>query len=359
LVKEIRVAIVGLGNCASTLVQGLTYYKNVGKNDSVPGLMHSELGGYKLSDVKVVAAFDVNKYKIGHDISEAIFASPNVAERFAEVKKLGVQVQAGPILDGVAPHMFDSFHVYGDGVKPVDAVKVLKDSGAEILINYLPVGSKDATRFYAQACLDSGCAMVNCIPEFITSDPAWANKFLEKKLPIAGDDVKSQVGATIIHRALVNLMIERGARIEETYQLNVGGDTDFENMLDENRLVSKRISKTQAVTSLSEYSFPTRIGPSDYVSFLGDKKICYIFIRGRLFGDRPVTIDLKLSVEDSPDSAGVVVDVVRGTKVALDRGIAGPLESISSYAFKHPPVMVPDAVARQWFQDFVDGKRER
>jgi myo-inositol-1-phosphate synthase len=359
MAKEIRVAIVGLGNCASTLIQGLTYYRNVGKNDTVPGLMHSELGGYRISDIKVVAAFDVNKLKIGHDISEAIWAHPNVAEKFADVKKMGIVVQAGPILDGVAPHMFNSFHVYGDGIKPVEPANVLKDSGAQILINYLPVGSSEATRFYAQACLDTGCAMVNCIPEFIASDHSWAQKFEEKKLPIAGDDVKSQFGATIVHRALVNLMLERGVKIEETYQLNVGGDTDFENMLDENRLASKRISKTQAVTSLSDYSFPTRIGPSDWVNFLGDKKICYIYIRGRKFGDRPLTLDLKLSVEDSPNSGGVVIDVIRGTKLALDRGIGGSLDSISSYAFKHPPVNVPDNIARQWAQEFIDGKREK
>jgi myo-inositol-1-phosphate synthase len=359
MVKEIRIAIVGLGNCASTLIQGLTYYKNAGKGDTVPGLMHPELGGYKISDIKVVAAFDVNKMKIGHDISEAIFAHPNVAERFADVKKLGVEVQAGPILDGVAPHMFNSFHVYGDGIKPVDPVKVLKDSGAEILINYLPVGSREAARFYADACLQVGCGFVNCIPEFIASDQAWSDKFSEKKLPIAGDDIKSQVGATIVHRALVNLMLERGMKIEETYQLNIGGDTDFENMLDEARLSSKRISKTQAVTSLSEYEFPTRIGPSDWVSFLGDKKICYIYIKGRNFGDRPITLDLKLSVEDSPNSGGVVIDVIRGTKLAMDRKVGGSLNSISSYAFKHPPVNVPDHIARQWTEEFIQGKRER
>jgi myo-inositol-1-phosphate synthase len=357
--REIRVAIVGLGNCASTLIQGLTYYRNVSKDETVPGLMHPELAGYKISDIKIVAAFDVNKLKIGHDISEAIFAHPNVAERFADVKKLGVDVQAGPILDGVAPHMFNSFHVYGDGIKPVVPVKVLEDSGTEILINYLPVGSREATRFYVDACLQAGCALVNCIPEFIASDRAWSDKFSEKKLPVAGDDVKSQVGATIVHRALVNLMLERGAKIEETYQLNVGGDTDFENMLDENRLSSKRISKTQAVTSLSDYEFPTRIGPSDWVSFLGDKKICYIYIKGRKFGDRPITIDLKLSVEDSPNSGGVVIDVIRATKLALDRGVSGSLDSISSYAFKHPPVNVPDHVARQWAEDFIQGIRVR
>jgi myo-inositol-1-phosphate synthase len=359
MAKEIRVAIVGLGNCASTLIQGLTYYRNVEARDVVPGLMHTELGGYKIRDIKVVAAFDVNKLKIGRDISEAIFAHPNVAEKFADVKKMGVEVSPGPIMDGVAPHMFESFHVYSDGVQPVDPVKVLEDSGTEILINYLPVGSREAARFYAQACLDSGCAMINCIPEFIASDHAWSNKFKEKDLPIAGDDVKSQLGATILHRAIVNLMLERGVKIEETYQLNVGGDTDFENMLDENRLASKRISKTQAVTSLSDYEFPTRIGPSDWVSFLKDQKICYIFVRGRKFGDRPITIDVKLSVEDSPNSGGVVIDVIRGTKLALERKIGGALEGISSYAFKHPPVNVTDDIARQWAQDFIDGKKER
>jgi len=357
--KEIRVAIVGLGNCASALIQGLQYYGNTGRDDHIPGLMHTELAGYKISDIEVVAAFEVNKFKIGRDVSEAIFADPNVCEHFADVERLGVEVQPGPILDGVAPHMFNSFHAYDDGVKPVDVVKTLRDSGAEILINYLPVGSKEATRFYAQACLDARCAFVNCIPEFIASDPTWADKFVERKLPVAGDDIKSQVGATIVHRALVNLMLERGVKVEETYQLNIGGNTDFQNMLDEGRLESKRISKTAAVTSLSDYSFPTRIGPSDYVSFLGDKKICYLYIKGRKFGDRPITIDLKLSVDDSPNSAGVVIDVVRATKLALDRGVAGPLESISSYSFKHPPVNVPDDVAKLWVEDFIEGKRER
>jgi myo-inositol-1-phosphate synthase len=357
--EGIRVAIVGLGNCASALIQGLYYYRNAARDDHVPGLMHTELAGYSVSDIRVVAAFEVNKFKIGRDVSEAIFTDPNVCEHFAEVEKLGVEVQPGPILDGVAPHMFDSFHVYSDGVKPVDVVQTLRDVGADILINYLPVGSREATKFYAQASLDARCAFVNCIPEFIASDPTWASKFMEKKLPVAGDDIKSQVGATIVHRALVNLMLERGVRVEETYQLNIGGNTDFQNMLDEKRLESKRISKTTAVTTLSDYDFPTRIGPSDYVSFLGDKKVCYLYIKGRKFGDRPITIDLKLSVDDSPNSAGVVIDIVRATKLALDRGIAGPLESISAYSFKHPPVNVPDDVAKKWVEDFIGGKRER
>jgi len=307
-----------------------------------------------------VAAFDVNKNKIGKDLAEAIFTEPNCCARFAEVPKLGVKVSPGPILDGVAEHMKESFNVYGNGENSVaDVVGILKESKADMLVNYLPVGSWKATRFYAQAALDAGCAFVNCIPEFIASDSAWSRKFEEKGLPVAGDDVKSQLGATILHRNLVRLCVDRGVLIDETYQLNLGGDTDFQNMTVEERLKTKRISKTEAVKSLVPYDLPTRIGPSDYVSFLGNKKICYLWLKGRKFGDRPLTITVKLEVEDSPNSAGVVIDVIRAVKLALNSNIAGSLISISSYAFKHPQIQVPDSLARQWVEEFIEGKRER
>lgn len=357
---EIRVAIVGVGNSASALVQGVEYYKNAKENTNVPGLMHVNFGGYHVRDVKFVAAFDVNKKKIGKDLSEAIFTEPNCVAKFSEVPLLGVNVSPGPILDGVADHMKETFNVYNDNEdKTVEVVDILKKSGAEILINYLPVGSHSATRFYAQAALDAECAFINCIPEFIASDAFWSSKFEEKRLPIAGDDIKSQLGATILHRNLVRLCVDRGIIVDETYQLNLGGDTDFQNMTVEERLKTKRISKTEAVKSLVPYEVPTRIGPSDFVPFLGNKKICYLWLKGRKFGDRPLTISVKLEVEDSPNSAGVVIDVIRAVKLALDRKIAGPLISISSYAFKHPPLQVPDSLAKEWVEEFIQGKRER
>jgi myo-inositol-1-phosphate synthase len=358
--KEIRVAIVGVGNSASALIQGVEYYKNAKEDETVPGLMHVNFGGYHVRDIKFVAAFDVDKNKIGRDLAEAIFTKPNCCAKFANVPPLGVKVSPGPVLDGVAKHMRETFNVYNESeTKPADIVSILKESQAEILINYLPVGSHNATRFYAQAALDAGCAFINCIPEFIASDNAWSRKFEERGLPVAGDDVKSQLGATILHRNLVRLCVDRGVIVDETYQLNLGGDTDFLNMTVEERLKTKRISKTEAVKSLVPYDLPTRIGPSDYVPFLGNKKICYIWLKGRKFGDRPLTITVKLEVEDSPNSAGVVIDVIRAVKLALDRKIAGPLISISSYAFKHPPVQVPDPVAKEWVEEYIEGKRER
>ncbi|MEM3626798.1 MAG: inositol-3-phosphate synthase [Candidatus Bathyarchaeia archaeon] len=357
---EIRVALVGVGNSASALVQGVEYYKDTKDDAAVPGLMHVNFGGYHIRDVKFVAAFDVNSNKIGKDLAEAIFAEPNCCVKFADVPHLGVKVSPGPILDGVAEHMRKPFHVYDDGeIKRKEVVETLKEAEAEILINYLPVGSKNATRFYAQAALNAGCAFINCIPEFVASDPEWAKKFEENGLPLAGDDIKSQLGATILHRNLVKLCVDRGVLVDETYQLNLGGDTDFLNMTVEERLKTKRISKTEAVKSLVPYDLPTRIGPSDYVPFLGNKKICYIWLKGRKFGDRPLTMTVKLEVEDSPNSAGVVIDVIRAVKLALDRKISGPLISISSYAFKHPPVQVPDALAKQWVEDYIASKRER
>jgi len=357
---DIRVAIAGIGNCASALVQGVEYYKNVAEEEKVPGLMHVNFGGYHVRDVKFVTAFEVNKRKIGRDLSEAISLEPNCCAKFAEVPNLDVKVLASPILDGVAPHMKEPFYVYDEKeMKPVDVAEALKEVEADVLVNFLPVGSYEATRHYAQAALDAGCAFVNCIPEFIASDNSWSKRFDEKGLPVAGDDVKSQLGATILHRNLIKLCVDRGVEVEETYQLNLGGNTDFQNMTVEERLKTKRISKTEAVTSLVPYKVPTRIGPSDYVPFLGDKKICYVYIKGKKFGNQPVMIKAKLEVEDSPNSAGVVIDVIRAVKLALDRRIGGPLTSISSYAFKHPPVQVPDDVARQWVEDFLTGKCER
>ena len=360
LPKEVRVAIAGVGNCASALIQGVEYYKNAKENENVPGLMHVKFGDYHIRSVKFVAAFDVNKNKIGKDLADAIWAEPNVCAKFAEVPKTGVKVLPGPILDGVAPHMKEPFFTYEEKeMKPADVAEALRQAEADVLVNYVPVGSNKATRAYAEACLKAKCALANCIPEFIASDPAWAKRFEKAGLPVAGDDIKSQLGATILHRNIAKLCVDRGVQIEETYQLNLGGDTDFLNMTVEERLHSKRISKTEAVTSLLPYKVPTRIGPSDYVPFLGDEKICYIFVKGRKFGNRPVTITAKLEVEDSPNSAGVVIDVVRAVKIGLDRGISGALTGMSAYAFKHPPVQVSDDQAKQWVEDYIQGKRER
>jgi len=357
---EIRVAIVGVGNSASALIQGTQYYKDAKENTTVPGLMHVNFGGYHIRDIKFVAAFEVNKDKIGKDLSEAIFTEPNCCVKFATVPNLNVKVSSGPILDGVAKHMEKVFNIYDEKAQgSADVVKVLKDAKAEVLVNYLPVGSREATRFYAQAAMDAGCAFVNCMPEFIASEQEWSKKFEVAGLPVAGDDIKSQVGATILHRSLVRLCLDRGAIVDETYQLNLGGDTDFLNMTVEERLKTKRISKTEAVTSLVPYKLPTRIGPSDYVHFLQNKKICYITLKGRKFGDRPITLNVKLEVEDSPNSAGVVIDLIRAVKIALDRKIKGALISVSSYAFKHPPIQVPDSTAKQWVEDYIAGTRER
>jgi len=322
--------------------------------------MHVNFGGYHIRDIKFVAAFEVNKNKIGKDLSEAIFTKPNCAEKFSEVPRLNVKVSPAPIMDGVAKHMEKVFNIYDEKAQgSVDVVKVLKEAKAEVLLNYLPVGSREAARFYAQAAMDAGCAFINCMPEFIGSDQEWSKKFEAAGLPVAGDDIKSQVGATILHRTLVRLCLDRGVIVDETYQLNLGGDTDFLNMTVEERLKTKRISKTEAVTSLVPYELPTRIGPSDYVAFLQNKKICYITLKGRKFGDRPITLNAKLEVEDSPNSAGVVIDLIRAIKIALDRKIKGALISVSSYAFKHPPIQVPDSTAKQWVEDYIAGTRER
>ncbi|MFW6117724.1 MAG: inositol-3-phosphate synthase [Thermoproteota archaeon] len=358
--SKIRVAIAGVGNCASALIQGVEYYRDIPIENDVPGIMHATFGEYHIKDIQFVAAFDVNRDKIGKDLSAAIFAGSNNCAKISDVPYLGVQVSPAPTLDGVPKHMTESFQPYQDEeVGLEDIVSILKESEADMLVNYLPVGSRKATRFYAQAALKADCAFINCIPEFIASNPKWNKKFERKGLPVAGDDIKSQLGATILHRKMVELCMNRGVKVDETYQLNLGGNTDFLNMTVEDRLKSKRVSKTEAVTSLIPYHVPTRIGPTDYVQFLGDKKICHILINGRKFGDQPVSIRARLEVEDSPNSAGVVVDVIRAVKMALNRKIAGSLTSISSYAFKHPPNQVPDSTAKLWVEEYIRGKRRR
>jgi myo-inositol-1-phosphate synthase len=365
--KEIRIAIIGIGNCASALIQGLFYYKNVkDERELVPGLMHNVLGDYRISDIKVVAAFDIDARKVGKDVSEAIFAPPNCTKVFCKnVPKIGVKVKMGPVLDGVAPHMKEypedkTFVV--SKVKPVDVVKELKKSRAEILINYLPVGSQKATEYYLNCALKAGVAFINCIPVFIISNKNWAEKFERRGLPCIGDDIKSQVGATIVHRVLSNLFSQRGVIIDRSYQLNFGGNCDFLNMLSRERLKSKKISKTEAVKSQlsKKLSYDNlHIGPSDWIPWLKDNKICYIRIEGRKFGNVPVELELRLSVEDSPNSAGCVIDAIRLAKIALDRKIGGPLVSASAYLMKHPPQQFTDEKAREMVEEFIKGERER
>jgi len=360
--NEIRVAIVGVGNCASSLVQGREYYKDVGENDPIiPGLMHNVLGGYRISDIKFVAAFDVDKKKVGKDLSEAIFTSPNCTTKFSDVPHLGVEVKKGPVLDGVS-ELTRSYFTVDAKQKPVDIAKELKKARAEIVINYLPVGSEKATRYYAAEALAAGCGFINAIPVFIASNNAWAKKFEKKGLPIIGDDIKSQVGATIVHRTLTRLFDERGVKVENTYQLNVGGNTDFLNMLDRHRLKSKKISKTESVQSQLRQRLPDKdihVGPSDYVPWLKDRKLAFIRMQGRKFGDVPINIEVRLDVEDSPNSAGVMVDAIRCAKLALDRGIGGVLLSPSSYFMKSPPEQYSDPEARKRVEEFISGKRER
>jgi len=349
------------------LVQGINYYKDISDDDDlVPGLMHNVVGDYKISDIEIVAAFDVDKRKVGRDVADAIMALPNCTKVFCrDVKKTGVNVQMGPVLDGVASHMKDypedkTFAV--SGKKLVDAAAELKIAKADVLINYMPVGSQKATEYYAAAALKAGCAFINCMPVFIVSNGEWGGKFARAGLPCIGDDIKSQVGATIVHRTLTHLFAERGVIVDRSYQLNFGGNTDFLNMLSRERLKSKKISKTESVES----QLPKRlsydnlhIGPSDWVPFLKDNKICFIRMEGRKFGNVPVEIELRLSVEDSPNSAGVVIDAVRMAKLALDRKIGGPLLSPSSYFMKHPPQQFTDEKAGEMVEEFIQGKRER
>ena len=362
---KIKIAIIGLGNCASSLIQGIHYYKDKKPEDAI-GLMHWDIGGYNPSDIEVVAAFDIDKRKVEKDVSEAIFARPNCTQVFCEdIPETGVRVSMGKVLDGVAPHMKDYKDDYTFMVadeEESDVVQILKDSGAEVLLNYLPVGSEKAARFYAQCALDAGVAYINNMPVFIVSDDEWASKFEEKGIPMVGDDIKAQIGATITHRTLANLFKERGVKLDRTYQLNTGGNTDFLNMLNRTRLDSKKESKTEAVQSiLAERLEPENIhiGPSDYVNWQKDNKICFLRMEGRTFGDVPMNIELRLSVEDSPNSAGCVIDAVRCCKLALERGIGGQLTSISAYTMKHPPEQFIDEEAFNMVNEFIDGKRER
>ena len=352
----VRVAIAGVGNCASSLIQGIYYYKDARPGDHVPGLMHVELGGYHVRDVEFVAAFDVDASKVGNDLGKAIDGGQNNTIKFAEVPSLGVMVQRGPTLDGLNKYYRAS--IEESPAESVDVAQVLRDSKADVLVSYLPVGSEEAQRFYAQAAIDAGVAFVNAIPVFIASDPVWAEKFRAAGVPIIGDDIKSQVGATIVHRVLSRLFEDRGLAIDHTYQLNVGGNMDFKNMLDRDRLESKKISKTQAVTSQLEISHLTaddvHIGPSDHVPWLKDRKWCYIRMEGRNFGDVPLNLELKLEVWDSPNSAGVIIDAVRCAKVALDRGIGGPILGPSAYFMKSPPVQYHDDVAHNMVEDFAN-----
>lgn len=365
--KPIKIAISGIGNCCSSLIQGFYYYKDVTSNDElVPGLMHNVIGEYKISDIEVVAAFDIDARKVKRDLSEAIFAPPNCTKIFfKEVPKMGVKVKMGPVLDGVAEHMKEypedkTFVVAKD--RPVDVVRELKKSGAEILINYLPVGSQRAVEYYANAALKTKMAFINCMPVFIASNKEWAEKFEKKGLPCIGDDIKSQVGATITHRALSHIFTQRGVVIDRSYQLNFGGNTDFLNMLARERLKSKKISKTESVESqlAKRLSYDNlHVGPSDWVPWLKDNKICFIRIEGRKFGNVPIELELRLSVEDSPNSAGCVVDAIRLAKIALDRKIGGPLISTSAYLMKHPPQQFTDEKAREMVEEFIKGIREK
>jgi myo-inositol-1-phosphate synthase len=339
-------------------VQGIEYYRRA--DEDPIGLMHFNVGGYRPWDIRVVAAFDVDARKVGTDVSEAVFAPPNCTTVFQpDLPYMGVEVQMGPVLDGVADHMKEypdhQTFVVADA-EPVDVAKVLEDTGADVLVNYLPVGSEVGTRYYAEAALDAGCALVNCIPVFIASNPKWSSRFRARNLPVVGDDIKSQLGATIVHRTLSRLFVDRGAQIERTYQLNTGGNTDFLNMLARARLKSKKISKTEAVQSQLPVPLDAdniHIGPSDYVPWQKDNKLCFLRIEGRIFGSVPVDIELRLSVEDSPNSAGCAIDAIRIAKVALDRGIGGPLDAISAYVMKHPPVQYSDYVAREMVEEFL------
>jgi myo-inositol-1-phosphate synthase len=360
--KDIKVAIAGVGNCASSLVQGVEYYRDR-QGDEIEGVMRHSIGGYNCSDVEFVAAFDIDRRKVGHPLEEAIFAKPNCTRIFQSALPVSnVIVQAGPVLDGVAAHMAD----YPDDaafrsadLEPTDVTAALRASGTEVLVCYLPVGSEQAVKHYAQACLDARVAMINCVPIFIASDRVWAQKFRDARVPIIGDDIKSQVGATIVHRALARLFADRGVGLDRTYQLNTGGNTDFLNMLERSRLNSKKISKTESVQSQLDERLDAgdiHIGPSDYVPWQKDNKVCFIRMEGRGFGDAPIELEMRLSVQDSPNSAGVVIDAIRCVKLALERGEAGPLEAPSAYYMKSPPRQFRDSVAREACNAFIDGR---
>ena len=361
--KTIKVAIAGVGNCASSLVQGVEYYRDR-PGSSVDGIMRRSIGGYLCSDVEFVAAFDVDRRKVGRSLEEAIFAKPNCTRIFQSALPVSnVIVQSGPVLDGVAAHMVDypddnAFRVVD--LEPTDVAAALQSSGAEVLVCYLPVGSERAVKHYAQACLEAGVAMVNCVPVFLASDELWGTKFRDAGLPIIGDDIKSQVGATIVHRTLARLFADRGVGLDRTYQLNTGGNTDFLNMLERSRLKSKKVSKTESVQSQLDERLDARdihIGPSDYVPWQQDNKVCFIRMEGHGFGNAPIELELRLSVQDSPNSAGVVIDAIRCAKLALDRGEAGPLTAPSAYYMKSPPRQLRDSLALEACDAFIDGRR--
>lgn len=363
----IKIAIVGVGNCASSLLQGVAYYKKKKANQAI-GLMNWNLGGYMPGDLKVVAAFDIDQRKVGKDVASAIFALPNNTIQFSRVPRTGVNVMMGRILDGYSEHMrdFKEKYVFVKSAQKEatrqQVVNVFKRSGADMLLNYLPVGSERATRFYAECALEAGIGFINNIPVFIASNPAWARKFEQKGLPLIGDDIKAQLGATITHRTLTDLFKKRGVKLERTYQLNTGGNTDFLNMLNRARLASKKESKTEAVQSVAASRLPDEdihIGPSDYVPWQKDQKVCFIRMEGKLFGDIPMNLELRLSVEDSPNSAGVAIDAIRCCKLARDRGIGGVLYSPSSYFCKHPPRQYPDPEAHRMTEEFIQGTREK
>ena len=353
---SVRVAIVGVGNCASSLVQGVEYYKDADPTAAVPGLMHVQFGEYHVRDVEFVAAFDVDAKKVGSDLADAIDASENNTIKIADVPQTGVTVQRGPTLDGLGKYY--SLTIEESAAEPVDVVQVLKDAQVDVLVSYLPVGSEEADKFYAQCAIDAGVAFVNALPVFIASDPEWAKKFEDAGVPIVGDDIKSQVGATITHRVMAKLFEDRGVELDRTYQLNVGGNMDFKNMLERERLESKKTSKTQAVTSNVAHQFADRdvhIGPSDYVQWLDDRKWAYVRLEGRAFGDVPLSLEYKLEVWDSPNSAGIIIDAIRAAKIAKDRGQGGPVIGASAYLMKSPPVQMHDDLGRAEVEAFIRG----
>ena len=355
--SSVRVAIAGVGNCASSLVQGVTYYRDMRQQEHVPGIMHIDLGGYGIGDIAFSAAFDIARGKVGRDLAEAIGAAPNNTKVFARVPPSGITVDRGPTLDGIGRYLRDVIQEADD--EPVDVARVLRRSETDVLVSYMPVGAEQATRYYAEQALLAGCAFVNCVPVFIASDPAWRERFARRGLPLIGDDIKSQLGATIVHRMLAHLFAERGVRVDRTYQLNFGGNTDFLNMLERERLESKKISKTMAVTSQLGEPLPesdVHVGPSDHVPWLEDRKWCYIRLEGTTFGDVPINCELKLEVWDSPNSAGVVIDAVRCAKLARDRGISGALDGPSSYFMKSPPTQYTDHEARARTEAFIRGE---
>ncbi len=356
---KIRVALIGIGNCASSLVQGVEFYRDTSGDELVPGLMHVELGGYRVRDIEFSAAFDIASTKVGRDLGEAIFAEPNNTIKFSEVPKLGVKVHRGMTHDGLGRYLKKV--IKKSPASTDDIIGILKKTKTDVVVSYLPVGSEMATKWYVEQILEAGCAFINCVPVFIASQPYWQRRFEERKLPIIGDDIKSQVGATIAHRVLTNLFRERGVRLDRTYQLNFGGNTDFLNMLERERLESKKISKTQAVTSQLDHALPARdvhVGPSDYVPWLTDRKRCYIRMEGTTFGNVPINCEMKMEVWDSPNSAGVVIDAIRCAKLALDRGMSGALVAPSSYFMKSPPLQFTDDEAHRKTEEFIRGEDE-